>query len=130
VDEREFPAYPLSNILITNAVFTDKSTVYTCQLTVADKVKVLANQSTGPTNAQTIPFYDVDDVVDIHANTLAILNDLTSYTQYSQQAFLVEGETSCVPFRDQFDNGLAGWVATFDLLVHNDRPRCLYELNP
>ena len=130
MDEREFPAYPLSNILITNAVFTDKSTIYTCQLTVADKVKVLANQSTGDRNAQTIPFYDVDDVVDIHANTLAILNDLTSYTQYSQQAFLVSGDTDCVPFRDQFDNGLAGWVATFDLLVHNDRPRCLYELNP
>jgi len=130
VDEREFPAYPLSNILITNAVFTDKSTIYTCQLTVADKVKVLANRSVGDTNSQTIPFYDVDDVVDIHANTLAIMNDLTSYTQYSQQAFEVSGDTNCTPFRDTFDNGLAGWVATFDLEVHNDRPRCLYELNP
>lgn len=130
IDEREFPAYPLSNILITNAVFTDKSTIYTCQLTVADKIKTLGNDSVGADNSQSIPYYGLDDVVDIHANTLAILNDLTSYTQYSQQAFLIEGEMSCVPFADQFDNGLGGWVCTFDLLVHNDRPRCLYELNP
>jgi hypothetical protein len=23
---------------------------------------------------------------------------------------------------------LGGWVATFDLTTHNDRPRCLYNL--
>lgn len=130
IDSKEFPAYPLSNIQISNAVFTENSTIYTCVLTIGDKVKVLQNDSIGETNEQTIPFYDIDDTVFIHANTLGIMNDLTSYTQYSQQALEVASDINCVPFADVFDNGLAGWVATFDVLVHNDRPRCLYELNP
>ena len=82
VDTREFPAYPLGNIIITNARFSDSLTVYTCQLTVADKVKLKNNESVGVYNKETVPFEGTDDVVDIHANTLAIINDLLSYTQY------------------------------------------------
>ena len=82
VDTREFPAYPLGNIIITNARFADSLTVYTCQLTVADKVKLKNNESVGVYNKETVPFEGTDDVVDIHANTLAIINDLLSYTQY------------------------------------------------
>ena len=34
------------------------------------------------------------------------------------------------PGMDRFNNGLAGWVSTFTLTTHNDRPRCLYNLYP
>ena len=71
-----------------------------------------------------------DDVVDIHANTLAIINDLLSYTQYSVQSFDLFSSIRLVAFKDNFENGLAGWVATFELITHNDRPRCLYNLLP
>jgi hypothetical protein len=97
-------------------------------LTVADKVKLKNNESVGIKNAQVIPFYGTDDVVDIHANTLAIINDLTSFTQRSVEAFEINGDIDCTPFRDNFDNGLAGWVATFDLTTHNDKNRCLFNL--
>ena len=43
IDTREFPQYPLGNILITNASLEDSSTVYTCQLTIADKMKLKSN---------------------------------------------------------------------------------------
>jgi hypothetical protein len=130
VDTREFPAYPLGNIIITNATFSDSVTVYTCQLTVADKVKLKNNESVGEYNKETVPFEGTDDTVDIHANTLAIINDLVSYTQYVFTNFDIDGDISCVAFKDQFANGLAGWVATFDLTTHNDRPRCLFNLYP
>jgi len=79
---------------------------------------------------QTIDFYGVDDTVDILANTLAILNDLTSFTQYSVQSFDITDDILNEPFVDRFNNGLAGWVSTFTLIAHNDRPRCLYDLYP
>jgi hypothetical protein len=128
IDADQFPNYPLGNILITNTVFGTNITTYTVQLTVADKVKNKNNESDGRTNAQIIPYYGVDDVVDIHANTLAIINDLTSYTQRSVQGFEINGDISCEAFSDRFNNGLAGWVATFDLTVHNNKDRCLFEL--
>jgi hypothetical protein len=128
IDVGEFPAYPLGNILILNAELGDSVTTYTCQLTIADKIKLKNNESVGVHNKQTIPFFGTDDLVDIHANTLSIINDLTSYTQYAVDNFDINDGVSCEAFKDTFENGLGGWVATFDIVTHNDRPRCMYNL--
>lgn len=130
VDGNEYTIYPLGNVNILGANFNDKNTDYTIQLIIADKLKLKNNESEPRTNDMQVPFESVDDVVDIHANTLAILNDLLSYTQFSVQAFQIVGEINNEPFMDRFNNGLAGWVSTFTLSTHNDRPRCLYNLYP
>jgi hypothetical protein len=131
IDDKQYPEYPLGNVLITDSRFETSTTTFTVQLTIADKQKNLNNESSGSSNAQTVPFYGVDDMVDIHANTLSILNDLTSYTQRGVQGFEVNGDIVCQPFSDRFNNGLAGWVSTFELTTHNDKNRCLFFLiNP
>jgi len=131
-DTKEFPAYPVGNVLITNSEFGTNVTTYTVQLTVADKIKNKNNESSGSLNQQSIDYFKgVDDTIDIHNNTLGILNDLTSYTQRGVAGFEIDGEIGCVPFSDRFNNGLAGWVATFSLTTHNDKNRCLFFLvNP
>jgi hypothetical protein len=129
-DNVQFPSYPLGNIVVIGATFGPSTTTYEVQLLVADKIKNKNNESEGERNLQTIPFYGVDDTVDIHANTLGILNDLLSFTQYSVEAFEIEGDITLEPFADRFNNGLAGWAATFSLVTHNDRPRCIYDLYP
>ena len=130
IDDNEFPAYPLGNILITNAVFDGSQTVYTCQLTIADKIKLKNNESIGSANNQTIPFEGTDDVVDIHANTLSIVNDIVSFSRTGVQAFEFSGDPRAIPFKDNFDNGLAGWVVTFNLKVFNSADTCLFNLYP
>lgn len=130
VDGQEYPYYPVGNVNILGADFDTKNTDYTIQLVIADKLKLKNNESEPRTNEQFVPFSTWDDVVDIHANTLAILNDLLSFTQYSVQAFDIIGTINNEPFTDRFNNGLAGWVSTFTLRTHNDRPRCLYNLYP
>jgi hypothetical protein len=138
VDSKEFPMYIFGNINILQSTINDSTTVHQIQLVVADKIKNKNNESDDnvnfisgtSTNAQTVPFFGVDDSVDILANTLAIINDLTSFTQYSVASFDIDGDIACVPFVDRFNNGLAGHVATFDLTTHNNRPRCLYDLYP
>lgn len=127
-DAREYPSYPIANINIVSVDFSENTTDFEIQLIVADKIKNLNNESDGRTDAQTIPFKGVDDLVNIHANTLAILNDLTAYTQRSVAGFEINSVTSCLPFEDRFNNGLAGWVTTFTLTTHNDRNRCLFFL--
>jgi len=130
IDNREFPAYPLGNILITQSVLTEKTIVHSCELTIADKVKLKANESAPTTNEQDIPYYGTDDLVDILANTLSIINDLTTYTQFSVDGFDIPGNITSIPFRDKFDNGLAGHVAKFDLIAFGFRDRCLFPLFP
>lgn len=130
-DTREYTEYPIGNVNILSADFGVSTTDFEIQLTIADKIKNLNNESGDRTNAQTIPFKGVDDTIDIHANTLAIINDLTSYTQRSVTGFEINSVTNCIPFEDRFNNGLAGWVTTFTLTTHNDRNRCLFFLiNP
>jgi hypothetical protein len=128
LDVDQFPAYPLGNVTITDTSFGTSVTSYQIQLTVADKIKNKNNESNPTTNEQNIPFYGVDDVVDIHANTLAIINDLTSYTQRGVAGFEINGDINCTAFDDSYNNGLAGWVATFELTTHNDKNRCLFFL--
>lgn len=128
LDDEQYPAYVVGNVNIIEARWGETVSNYQIELTIADKVKNKNNESQGDTNAQTISFFKVDDVVDIHANTLSILNDLTSYTQRSVEGFDIDGEIVCTPFSDRFNNGLAGWVAVFTLVTHNDRNRCLFEL--
>lgn len=131
IDTREYPSYPIANVNILSADFGVSTTDFEIQLTIADKIKNLNDESGDRTNSQTIPFKGVDDLVDIHANTLAIVNDLTSYTQRSVTGFEINSVTNCLPFEDRFNNGLAGWVTTFTLTTHNDRNRCLFFLiNP
>ena len=128
IDTTEFPQYPLGNVIITNATFDGKSTDYGVQIVIADKIKLKSNESSGSNNQQTIEFEGVDDTVDIHANTLSILNDLLSYTDRKEDGFEIQGTTSCTAFKQEYDNGLAGWSADFTLRVHNDRNICLFDL--
>lgn len=130
-DMTQFPDYPIANLLISDASFGTNVTNYNVQLTVADKIKNKNNESSGSHNVQIIPFFGVNDVVDIHANTFGIINDLTSFTQRGVTGFDIDGEIEVIPFEDQFNNGLAGWVANFTLTTHNDKNRCLFFLvNP
>jgi hypothetical protein len=130
IDTKEFPAYPLGNFTINDALFLEKELIYTCQLTIADKVKDKNNESTGTANLQTVPFEGTDDTVDIHANTLSIVNDLISFSRTGVQAFEFSGDPKAIPFKDNFDNGLAGWVVTFNLRVFNSADTCLFDLYP
>jgi hypothetical protein len=131
LDTYAFPQYPIGNINILNSTFGPSITEFSVQVIVADKIKNKNNESDARNNEDEIPFFGSTDVVDIHANTLAILNDLTAYTQRGVVGFEVNGEITCTPFQDQFNNGLAGWMAEFTLTTHNDKNRCLFFLiNP
>lgn len=125
VDDETFPIYPLGNVFISSLSVDESYTDYVIQLLVADKIKYNANESEGTNNQQDIPFYGTDDVVDIHANTLGVLNDLTNYTARSVSGFDIITSITYTPFLDRFDNKLAGFTADFTLRVHNDRNRCL-----
>ena len=128
LDDEQYPKYPMGNVNILSTTFTENESRFNVQLIVADKGKNKNNQSESETNNQVIPFYGVNDVIDIQSNTLGILNDLTDYKQRSIVGFEINDNITCKPFADEYNNGLAGWVSTFTLTTHNDKNRCLFEL--
>lgn len=124
LDGDEFPQYPLGNVIITNARFAEKFVKFQVQLTIADKAKDKNNESIGVYNQQDVPFFGTDDTLDIHANTLSILNDLLSYTDRGVNAFEYSTEPNCIPFKNDMPNGLAGWVCNFELEAFNQANIC------
>ena len=58
---------------------------------------------------------------------LEVLNRVVALLQRGDlytDLFQIEGTVGCEPFVDRFENKLAGWAATFDVLVKNDMTIC------
>lgn len=129
-DEREFPSYPVANFVIKEAVFTPNTSEFEVYILIADKYKDKNNESTTERNLQTVPFFGADDMMDVWANTMSIMNDVTSFLQRGLTNFDIDESINCTQFHERFDSGLAGWEVTFTLKTHNDKNRCLFELYP
>ena len=75
----------------------------------------------------TDKFVGNDNEQDVLNTQLALLtrviNDLQRGDLYTE-LYQVAGDVSCEPFVDRFENKLAGWTATFDVLVQNDMTIC------
>lgn len=130
LDNKQFPSYPIGNIIVDRVTFGETTTDYDMLIIIADKQKEKNNESVGERNLESVPLFGTDDTQDILANTLAITNDITSVIQRGIQNFDITNAINCVQFKDRFNNGLAGWEVTFTLTTHNDKNRCLFELYP
>jgi hypothetical protein len=108
--------FPLSHIIINSVVDEEQVLKFNLTILACD----IVNQSKEFTVDR---FKGNDDVQDILNTQLAVLNRLiqrlrkgTLYTDMYQ----LEGSPSLTPFYDRFENQLAGWTATMDVLIYND----------
>ena len=66
--------------------------------------------------------YGTNNEQDILNTQLAVINDLVSKmrkgTLYTD-LYQLDGNPTCLPFSERFENLLAGWTATFDVLLPN-----------
>ena len=64
---------------------------------------------------------------DILNTQLSVLNKviqkLRMGTLYTDK-YQLDGDVSCEPFYDRFENQLAGWTATLDIVIYNDIKIC------
>jgi hypothetical protein len=72
--------------------------------------------------AQAEPFYGTSNVQDILNTQLAVINDVVQELRRGQlysDLYQLDGTPTCQPFTERFENLLAGWTATFDVLLAN-----------
>ena len=108
--------FPLGHIIINNV--TDEEQVLRFNITV------LACDVVDQSKSQTVDrFKGNNDVQDILNTQLAVLNRLiqrlrmgTLYTDMYQ----LDSSPNLEPFYDRFENQLAGWSATMDIMIYND----------
>jgi len=75
----------------------------------------------------TDKFTGNDNEQDVLNTTLAVLTRVLNIMQRGDlytQKYQIEDVVSCEPFVDRFENKLAGWAASFDVVVQNDMTIC------
>jgi hypothetical protein len=108
--------FPMGHIIVNNVTDEEQVLRFNISIIAMDIVDQSKNETadrfTGNNNEQ-----------DILNTQLAVLNRLTQrlrkgalYTEMYQ----LDGSPSFQPFYDRFENQLAGWTATMDILIYND----------
>ena len=108
--------FPLGHIIINSVTDNENVLNFNISILACD----IVNQSKELTVDR---FTGNNDVQDILNTQLAVLNRLVQRLRkgnlYSDM-YQLEGSPSLTPFYDRFENQLAGWTATMDILIYND----------
>lgn len=120
VDLGKQTIFPLSHIMVNNATFEGNVIRFNVSLLAMDIVDISKDEITDI-------FLGNDNEQDVLNTQLAVLNRLYEMLRRGDlytNNFMVEGNPSCEPFAERFENYLAGWTMTFDILVANSMTIC------
>lgn len=120
VDLNKQTIFPLSHIIINQVTVEEQVLRFNISVLAMDIVDV-SKEST------TDMFRGNDNEQDVLNTQLAVLNKLSQVlakgTLYRDK-YQLDGIVTCEPFYDRFENELAGFTATFDVLIANDINVC------
>lgn len=120
VDLNKQTIFPLSHMIVNNCDVTTNTMTFNISILAMDIVDeskdVVTDIFVGNDNEQDV----LNTQLEVLNRVIAILQRGDLYTDL----FQVAGAVNCEPFVDRFENKLAGWVASFDVLVQNDMTVC------
>ena len=120
VDLNKQTIFPLSHIIVNNTTVGTKTLTFNISILSMDIVDISKDEVedifVGNDNEQDV----LNTQLALQTRVLNILQRGDLYTDLYQ----IEGDVSCEPFVDRFENKLAGWAATFDVVVQNDMTIC------
>jgi hypothetical protein len=118
VDLNKQTIFPLSHIMVNQATIDGQTVTINVSVICMDVV----DETKENTRDQNEPFYGTNNEQDILNTQLAVINDLVSKlrkgTLYTD-LYQLSSTPTCVPFTERFENLLAGWTATFDVILPN-----------
>ena len=108
--------FPLGHIIINSVIDDENVLRFNMSILACD----IVNQSKELTVDR---FTGNNDVQDILNTQLGVLNRLTQRLRKGSlytDMYQLENSPSLEPFYDRFENQLAGWTITMDVLIYND----------
>jgi hypothetical protein len=120
VDLNKQTIFPLSHIIVNNCNVESNTMTFNISILAMDIVDESKDEVTDI-------FVGNDNEQDVLNTQLEVINRVVSILQRGDlytDLFQIDGAVGCEPFVDRFENKLAGWAATFDVLVKNDMTVC------
>ena len=120
IDLNKSTIFPLSHVIVNNTTVGSNTLTFNISVLTMDIVDI--------SKEEVVDLYiGNDNEQDVLNTQLAVINRLVTILKrgdlYSEK-YQVEGDVNCEPFVDRFENKLAGWVATIDVVVQNDMTIC------
>jgi len=120
VDLNKQTIFPLVHVMVNNATFETNVVRFNISLLAMDIVNISKDETTnifrGNANEQ-----------DVLNTQLEILNRAYAQMLHGNlwdSKVVVDGNPTCEPFTERFENYLAGWTMTFDVLIPNEVTIC------
>lgn len=120
VDLSKQTIFPLAHMIVNSVV--QQGQIYQFNISVICMDIVDINKAN-----TTDLFYGNDNLHDILNTQLAVINRVAEKLRKGnvhQDAYHLDGNVSCDPFYDRFENQLAGFSASFTIIVPNDIDIC------
>lgn len=120
VDLSKQTIFPLAHIMINSASFENNVIRYNVSIIAMDLVDISKDEVTDI-------FIGNDNEQDVLNTQIVMLNrvyDKLIRGDYFLNAGIIDGNPTCEPFIERFENNLAGWTMTFDYLVSNEMTVC------
>ena len=120
IDLSKQTIFPLSHIIVNSVTSGENIMTFNLSILAMDIVDVSKDEVTDI-------FIGNDNEQDVLNTQLTVLNKVIQKLRigslYSDK-YQVQGDVSLEPFRDRFENQIAGWTATMDIIIENDVNVC------
>ena len=120
VDISKQTIFPLSHIMVNNVSILPNVLKANITIIAMDIVDISKEDATSL-------FLDNNNRQDVLNTQLIMLSRIVAQLtngETFEDNYQLEGEPSCEPFSDRFENLLAGWTMTFDVLIPNEMTSC------
>ena len=112
--------FPLAHIIVNNVLQQEQTLTFNISIIAMD----IVDQSKSET---TDRFTGNNNEQDILNTQLGVLNKVIQVLRMGtlhQDKYQLDTDVNCEPFYDRFENQLAGWTATMDIMIYNDIKIC------
>ena len=123
IDLNKQTIFPLSHIIVNNATYNNNVWLFNISVLCMDVVDFSKTE-------QTDQFLTNDNEQDVLHTQLMVINRLLEVLRrgaLNDAGYELSGTPNCEPFVDRFENKIAGWTVTFDVMVANEMTSCENE---
>ena len=120
VDLYKQSIFPLSHLIVNSVTSGENVLSFNISILSMDIVDVSKEETTDI-------FVGNNNEQDVFNTQLTVLNKLIQRLRIGtlyRDLYQVVGDVTLEPFKDRFENELAGWTATFDVMIENDIDVC------
>jgi hypothetical protein len=120
VDLSKQTIFPLTHLMVNSSTLSDNTMSFNVSVIAMDIVDISTSEAPDV-------FQENNNELDVLNTQLAVLNRAYQQMLHGNlwdDKYVIETDPTCEPFTERFENLLAGWTMTFDVVVPNEMTIC------